>query len=118
MLLGKFFRDLVLENEVWDPVSPVSYDFFPSKHAKDQAGALAFRVKSTATVSPTIIWVVVSNIFYFHPENWGRFPFLTHIFQNQLVMVQWKTHILETNTLSSTGPVDTTELLLMVQKSG
>ena len=20
-------------------------------------------------------WVVVSNIFYFHPENWGRFPF-------------------------------------------
>ena len=20
-------------------------------------------------------WVVVSDIFYFHPENWGRFPF-------------------------------------------
>ena len=20
-------------------------------------------------------WVVVSNIFYFHPELWGRFPF-------------------------------------------
>ena len=19
-------------------------------------------------------WVVVSKIFYFHPENWGRFP--------------------------------------------
>ena len=19
-----------------------------------------------------LIWVVVSNIFYFHPENWGR----------------------------------------------
>ena len=26
-------------------------------------------------------WVVVSNICYFHLENWGRFPFLTHIFQ-------------------------------------
>ena len=22
-----------------------------------------------------------SNIFYFHPELWGRFPNLTHIFQ-------------------------------------
>ena len=21
-------------------------------------------------------WLVVSNTFYFHPENWGRFPFL------------------------------------------
>jgi len=20
-------------------------------------------------------WVVVSNIVFFHPENWGRFPF-------------------------------------------
>ena len=20
-------------------------------------------------------WVVVSKMFYFHPENWGRFPF-------------------------------------------
>ena len=55
--------------------------FSPQNMQKDQAGALAFRVKSTAPVSPTIIWVVVSKVFYFHPENFGRFPFLTYIFQ-------------------------------------
>ena len=27
------------------------------------------------TPQKTICWVVVSKIFYFHPENWGRFPF-------------------------------------------
>ena len=26
-------------------------------------------------------WVVVSNFFYVHPENWGRCPILTTIFQ-------------------------------------
>ena len=25
--------------------------------------------------------LVVSHMFYFHPENWERFPFLTYIFQ-------------------------------------
>ena len=27
-----------------------------------------------------IIWLVVSNILHFHPENWGRFSNLTSIF--------------------------------------
>ena len=27
-----------------------------------------------------IYWVVVSKIFYFHSENWGRCPILTSIF--------------------------------------
>jgi len=56
-------------NEVWDPVS---YDFFLLKTCKGPKGAY-FRVKSTAPVSPTITWVVVSNIFYFHPYL-GKIP--------------------------------------------
>ena len=37
------------------------------------------------------VWVVVSNIFYFHPEPWGNNPiWLPHIFQLGLV----KNHIL------------------------
>ncbi len=30
-------------------------------------------------------WRVVSNIFYFHPENWGRFPFWRAYFWKGLV---------------------------------
>ena len=30
-------------------------------------------------------WVVVSNIFYFHPENWGRFPIWRAYFSDGLV---------------------------------
>ena len=31
-----------------------------------------------------IYWIVVSNIFYFHPETLGKFSNLTNIFQNGL----------------------------------
>ena len=37
--------------------------------------------RSTSDI-PHKFWVVVSNIFYFHPENWGRWThFDEHIFQ-------------------------------------
>ena len=41
-------------------------------------------------------WVVFSNIFYFHPENWGRFPFWLICFKgvgsttNSLASECWK----------------------------
>ena len=37
--------------------------------------------KNRSFLKGTIYWLVVSNMFYFHPENWGRLiPILTSIF--------------------------------------
>ena len=49
-----------------------------------------------------------SNMFYFHTENWGRFPILTHIFQ-----MGWFNHQLENlpnnvfGSETTTGPAGT-----------
>ena len=40
-----------------------------------------FRGCQFEDVPNLVNWVVVSNMFYFHPENWGKIPILTHIFQ-------------------------------------
>ena len=43
-----------------------------------------------------VVWVVVSNMFYFHPENWGRWThFDEHIFQ-----MGWFNHQLVVGVLS------------------
>ena len=46
-----------------------------SGHSRELKGALY-----NAVTCPKTIWVVVSNIFYFHPYL-GKIPILTHIFQ-------------------------------------
>ena len=54
--------------------------------------------------------LVVSNIFYFHPENWGNDPILTHIFQ-----MGWFNHQLDIVFIQQKkplGPMNPTPLLV------
>ena len=41
---------------------------------KFEAHPIQSTLKRT-NMSPSKFWVVVSSLVYFHPENWGRFPF-------------------------------------------
>jgi len=54
-------------------------------------------VKKTADNDKSQDWMVVSNIFYFHPYL-AKIPILTHIFQ-----VRWFNHQLEDLTIDFEG---------------
>ena len=64
----------------------------------------------TQTLLPNVIWVVVSNIFYFHPYL-GKIPNLTNIFQ-----MDWNHQPVIYHTQVFVGPCF--PIILLVNLSG
>ena len=73
-----------LENEVWDPVSPVSYDFFPSKHAKGPSRGLSFQGQIYSPCFSNNHLGGGFKSFLFSPRKLGKIPIFDLYFSNGL----------------------------------